>query len=366
MKAENLKLNNFRNIENEIISFSDGVNVIWGENAQGKTNILESLWFFSVGKSFRAARDREMVSFNKEKAFLELSFISDKREQKISAEIPETGRKKVFINGVKTVKASEIAGSFTSVLFSPEHLTLIKDGSLERRKFLDCAITLHRPAYVDLLINYNKTLEQKNAALKKAAENKSYYETLEIWDKKLSLSGAKIILIRDRYINLLKSKAKDIHFKLTEGKESLDIDYLSAAGQRDNEKETENELYSLFEKNRKEDILKGFTSIGPQREDIDISINNIKARAFASQGQQRSCVLSLKIAEAELLEEEYGEKPVLLLDDVLSELDMKRQKFILEEIGKGQVIITCCESERFLKTVKNAKAINVQGGKIFT
>lgn len=364
MNATSLKLFNFRNISDETIEFSDGVNIIWGENAQGKTNILEALWFFSVGKSFRASRDKEIIAFGEQKTQAELVFTSNGREQLLKAEIPETGRKKIHINGIKAIKASEIIGNFNSVLFSPEHLSLVKDGSSERRKFLDCAITQLRPGYVDLLLNYQKILDQKNAALKKSLENKSYMDTLDIWDEKLSTVGAKITKAREKYIEMLIKKAQLIHFDISDNTEKLSLKYNSSTEEKQNEENAAKELLKLQLDNRKTDILRGCTSTGPHRDDFEILINNIAARKFASQGQQRSCVLSLKIAESMILEEEYSEQPVLLLDDVLSELDSQRQNYILEKIGRGQVIITCCETEKFLSTLKSAKTLHVEGGKI--
>lgn len=362
MEAKSLFLENFRNIEKQKIDFSSGVNVIWGENAQGKTNILEALWICSLGKSFRASNDKELISFEKQRAHIALEFYSEKREQIFEFIIKNQGRKEVTLNGVKKNKRSEILGEFNSVLFSPEHLNLVKDASSERRKFLDSAICRIYPNYADILNKFNKTLEQRNRLLKNIAEKKGSELQLDTWDEMLSISGAKIITLRLRYLKLLEYKASANHFDISGKQEKLTLDFITCVTDFKSSASIAEELLSLIKKNRKIDLIRGCTCVGPHRDDIDIKINGYSAKSFGSQGQQRSCVLSLKTAEAELLKEEYGEAPVLLLDDVLSELDSMRQSYILDKIESSQVIITCCDYESVNK-YKNANLIHIVGGK---
>ncbi len=362
MEAKSLFLENFRNIQKQKISFSSGVNVIWGENAQGKTNILEAILLCSLAKSFRAASDKEVINFDAQKAYIALEFLSSQREQKFEFNIKTQGRKEVFLNGVKKNKSSEIIGEFNSVLFSPEHLNLVKASSSERRKFLDSAICRIKPKYADILNRYLKILEQRNRLLKNIEEKKASVLQLDDWDEMLSVSGAKIIVTRQRFIKLLEQKAAANHFDISGQREKLSLDYISCIDLVSDVSSAASELIKKQKQNRDIDLIRGCTCIGPHRDDIDIKINSYSAKSFGSQGQQRSCVLSLKTAEADLLREEYNEAPVLLLDDVLSELDLKRQSYILDKIDSSQVIITCCDFESVSK-YKNANLINIVNGK---
>jgi DNA replication and repair protein RecF len=357
MIANKLKMVDFRNIKEETILFSDGVNILCGENAQGKTNILEALWFFSSGKSFRATREKDVIHFNQPITKLSLEYETRQRENSLEMNIPRAGKKEIFINGVKTKKQSELVGSFTSVLFSPEHLTLIKDGPNERRRFIDFAMCQLKPRYLMLLSEYLKLLERRNATLKMAAFDKTIYDTLDIWDEKLSACGSELIVYRNEFVKSISAYAYKNHFELSGGLEELFVKYIWFGGFEPIDKEEVRQIFLEQLKNHREnDIRDGNTAVGPHRDDIEILINGFPARIFASQGQQRSAVLSLKIAEAEQLFNEYGEEPVLLLDDVLSELDAKRQEFIIKKIENKQVILTCCEPERF---------VNLTKGKVF-
>lgn len=364
MIAKSLSLKNFRNIGEAELIFNSGVNIICGENAMGKTNVIEGLWLFSSGKSFRASREKEVISFNNEHSNLRLNFGSNDRDSKFEIDIYKHSKKSIALNGVKIKKLSEIVGVFTSVLFSPEHLTLVKDGPSQRRRFIDIALCQLKPKYLNLLSEYNKLLEQKNAALKKAYENSSIIDTLDIWDEKIAFIGSQIICLREIFINELLECAKIIHSELSNDLEELQIKYLWFGDFTAN---SQMEVLSAYKEKQKElrksELKEGITLCGPHRDDIEILLNTLPVRLYGSQGQQRSCVLSLKLAEAEIIYREYNEYPLLLLDDVLSELDHKRQEYIVEKIKDKQVIITCCETEKF-KNLKIGKVFRVNNGVI--
>ncbi len=364
MFAKSLCLKNFRNISNQQLIFNSGVNIICGENAMGKTNVIEGLWLFSSGKSFRATREKEVISFNQDNSNLKLNFFANNRDNKFEIDLFRHTKKSINLNGVKIKKLSEIVGVFTSVLFSPEHLTLVKDGPSERRRFIDIALCQLKPKYLSLLSEYNKLLEQKNAALKKAYTNSSIIDTLDIWNEKIAIIGSEIICFRALFINELLEFAKIIHNELSDGLEILSLKYLWFS---DLSATNHNEVYSTYKQKQKQlrhlELKEGITLCGPHRDDIDICLNGLSVRLYGSQGQQRSCVLSLKLAEAELIYKEYNEYPLLLLDDVLSELDHKRQEYIVEKIKDKQVIITCCDIEK-LNNLKIGKVFYVANGVI--
>lgn len=364
MLAKSLELTNFRNIKNARLDFDNGVNIIFGENAQGKTNIIEALWFFSVGKSFRASKEKEVINFDADFSKIQLDFFSNGRDNTFKIEIPKTGRKAILLNDIALKKVSEIAGNFTSVLFSPEHLTLVKDGPSERRRFMDYALCQLKPRYISLLLEYGKVLEQRNWALKQSFSDSSLYDTLDIWDEKAAKTGSEIIFKRNEFINLALILAKEEHFKLSSGAEELNLKYIWSGDFEPNDK---NEIYEFllkaYKENRKQEIREGISLFGPHRDDIGITLNGYPARHYGSQGQQRSCVLSLKTAEAGLIYNEYGEYPLFLLDDVLSELDTNRQRYIIEKIKDRQVIITCCEAARF-ENINGSKTFLIDKGQL--
>ena len=361
MKATCLELKNFRNIENAALFFDSGMNIIYGQNAQGKTNVIEALWLFSVAKSFRAAREREIITHGMPQSEQRLLFENEVRQNEIKINIARGERKKIFKNGVKIAKTRELIGNFYSVLFCPEHLSLVKDGPGERRRFLDMALCQLKPRYMALLEEYNRLLLQKNSLLKDRA-GKSL-DTLDIWNEKLSAAGAQIALQRLEYVGLLQKYAENVLYELSGGAENITIDYIFCGEALKEPRDLKSELLSLFDRNRQRELKEGVCLFGPHRDDLEIKINGFSARLFASQGQQRSCVLALKAAEADILYTQTGEAPVMLLDDVLSELDGVRQKFLIQKIIKKQVIITCCEPEHNLKGLE-AKLFYVKSGRI--
>lgn len=364
MKVHELRFENYRNLKNNTILPSEKVNVIYGENAQGKTNLLEVIWLFCGGHSFRGAKENEMIGFDKPLFKLSMKFSSYGREQ--DAEILFDKNKKIIrINGVDKNSSSYLTEVFSAVVFSPEHLNLIKRGPNVRRRFLDAAICQHRIQYASLLSKYNQIINQRNALLKDIYRHSELKDTLSIWDDSLTVIGARILRERFDYLQRLREPAKGFHTGISCGKEKLDIAYLSSikADEDDSIEALRDKLSEAFKNSRREDCHTGYTSQGPHRDDLDIKLNGISARRFGSQGQQRSAVLSLKLSEASLLYEKNGERPVILLDDVLSELDNNRQDFLLNKVEDYQVFVTCCE-ESNKEQLQNGKVFYISDGEV--
>lgn len=364
MKVIALKFENYRNLKDNIIQPCEGVNIIYGDNAQGKTNLLEALWLFCGGHSFRTSKDNEIIAWSKSFARLEMRFFGQDREQ--NAKILIKGSKKnVTINGVEKKSAASLIERYCAVVFSPEHLSLIKRGPSERRKFIDSAICREKLKNAVILSKYNRVLNQRNTLLKDICRRPSLEDTLSIWDEPIIKNGAILIKKRLEYVKMLSVYASQYHQGISNGKEELKIKYISNADitEDDSLDVIENKLREKFEKNSKDDIRTGVTNYGPHRDDIEILINNKNARAFASQGQQRSAVLSLKLAEASVLKNRMGEEPIILLDDVLSELDSSRQNFLLNELNGCQVFITCCEKSN-KEQLKDGKIFYIKNGQV--
>lgn len=346
MRAEQMELRDFRNLRETVWRPGPGVNVIWGENAQGKTNLLEALWLFTGSKSFRGARDRELVALGRTEACLSLTFQAEEREQEAVLKIGS--RRAAELNGVPQTSASALAGRFCGVVFSPAHLTLVKGGPEERRRFVDAAYCQLRPGYLRSLREYLRALAQRNNLLKDCRGHGDPAGQLDIWDQRLAVAGARLLRARAAYIERLGPVAADIYRGLSAGKEGFEVRYRPAGeGLEDpagrDEKTLAESLYRVFGENRGEDMAAGFTTAGPHRDDLEVRIGGLSARVYGSQGQQRSAVLALKLAEATLLRNVTGEQPVALLDDVMSELDASRQDYILNHIHDWQVFVTCCD-----------------------
>ena len=366
MKVQRLGLKNFRNLADCDITPCEGVNVIYGENAQGKTNIIEALWLFCGGHSFRTARDSEVIQWNRDFARLEMQFFGQGREQTAALTFSR-GKKAVSINGVEKPSASALIEKFCAVAFSPEHLNLIKRGPGERRRFIDSAICREKLQNAVILSKYNRMLSQRNALLKDISRRPDLADTLDIWDRQLVSYGSALIRKRLDYMEMLAEKAAAFHSGISGGREALSIRYLATEdiSPQDDVKEIGRRFAAKCERGRKNDIHLGVTMTGPHRDDIEILINGKNARSYASQGQQRSAVLSLKLAEAAVLKERMGEEPVILLDDVLSELDNSRQDFLLNELKGCQVFITCCEQSN-KEQLREGRIFNVSRGVIST
>ncbi|MBQ0084480.1 MAG: DNA replication/repair protein RecF [Clostridiales bacterium] len=352
MILKSIKLKNYRNINEAELLADSKMNVICGDNAQGKTNIIEAIWSITGAKSFRGSKDSEIIMFGKEKAVIEAEFISFGVENNVKIEI--TDKKSIFIGG-KKVTAAELFEKFCAIVFSPADIFLISGEPAIRRKFLDISICGIYPKYIEFLRNYNRALVQRNSILKDCKNDASLKFFLDDFENEIIKNGEKIIEYRLRYLKKLEEFAPKIYLELSGKKEKLTAQYISSV--------KENFRKELKE-NRKEDILRGVTSVGPHRDDIAFKINGKSAREFSSQGQKRSIALTLKLASAEILKEVTGEQPVALLDDVMSELDKTRQDYILNHIENWQVFLTCCEKAHF-ENLEKGKIFTVKNGEIF-
>ena len=353
MWIKSIKLENFRNYNSEKINLEKDINIFYGENAQGKTNIIESIFLCSIGKSYRTNKDKEMIKINEKKAMVEIEYQKSDRDGKIKIEIEN--KKNIFINGIKIKKLSQLLGNINVVIFNPDDINILKGGPQNRRKFLDIMISQLKPNYIYNLNLYLKTLDQRNNYLKQIKEENKKEDLLDIWDEKLSEYAVNIYNYRKEFIEKIKNKIKDIHSEITENKEDIEIEYKS-------ECESKEKYLSLLKQRRKLDIIKGFTTKGIHRDDFMIYINNNPIDIYGSQGQHRTAILSLKICELNIIFDEIGEYPILLLDDFMSELDRKRRTHLLEKIKNTQVIITC--TEKFDIENKKILIYNVQEGKI--
>ena len=334
MYINEIKLKNFRNYNNQEIKLKKGINLFYGNNAQGKTNIIESIFLCSMGKYFRARRDKELIKFEEKNSNIEIKYTKKERDGNIKYIISE--EKNIFINSVQIKKMSEILGNINIVLFSPEDINIIKDGPSNRRKFLNMMISQLRPNYIYTYNLYLKTLEQRNNYLKNInLENKNDY-LLDIYDEKLAEYGVIINKYRNEFIEKIKEKIEVIHKKVTKEKETIKLKYISDCFEKE-------KFLKDLKENRNQDIEKGHTTIGIQRDDIYFFINTKKIDVYGSQGQQRTSILSLKLAELEIIKDEIGEYPILLLDDFMSELDEERRLNFLKNIENTQIIITCTD-----------------------
>ena len=334
MYIEKIRLQNFRNYENLEIDLNKNINIIYGENAQGKTNIIESIFLCAFGKSFRTSKEKEMIKFNKEKSLVEAFYQKKDRDGKIKIELGN--KKQISLNGIKIKKLSELLGNINIVIFTPEDINILRDGPAKRRRFLDMMIGQLRPNYVYNLNMYTKTIEQRNNYLRQIKEENKPEEMLEIWDEKLAEYGEKVYIYRKEFIEKIYNKINEIHGNITDNKETLKIEFISNCDNKEN-------YLKLLKERRKLDIIKGFTTKGIHRDDFVIYINGKEVNIYGSQGQNRTVVLSLKIAELNVIYEEIGEYPILLLDDFMSELDEVRRKNFLNNIKNTQVILTCTE-----------------------
>ena len=334
MWIKKIKINNFRNYKNQEINLEKNINIFYGENAQGKTNIIEAIFLSSMGKSFRAKKDKEMIMLGEENSSIELEYEKTDRDGKIKIEL---GNKKiVYINGIKIKKLSELLGKINVVIFTPDDINILKGGPQNRRRFLDIMISQLRPNYMYNLNLYLKTLEQRNNYLRQIKEENKNENMLDIWDEELSNYAINIYNYRKEFIEKIKNKIKNIHSEITNNKEEIEIEYLSECISKE-------KYLELLKQRRKLDIIKGYTTKGIHRDDFNIYINKKELGIYGSQGQHRTAILSLKLSELNIVKDEIDESPILLLDDFMSELDEKRRKNFLEKINDVQVIITCTE-----------------------
>ena len=348
MICKRVEYKDFRNIKDETVSFSPSTTILYGKNAQGKTNMLEGVYIFAQGKSHRAGRDSELVRFGADSARLTMTYESAGRENTLSLVI-EGGRHKIpYKNGIKLDRLSEMIGNFRAVLFSPEHLAIVKAGPSERRAFLDVAISQLRPVYMRTLQRYNTILMQRNALLKSMKQNTSasLISSLEAWSEQLSEYAARVAVVRADYAEKLSELTSELYADMTGKKESVFISYHGTSrigGDYGDEKRIREIYRRQLTENVEREIMLGSTQYGVHKDDVDIMLNDREAKFFASQGQQRSIVLTLKLAEGEYSKRETGEYPVFLLDDILSELDPARRSYVVSGIKDRQVIITSCD-----------------------
>ena len=366
MYIKNLSLINFRNYPDSTVTFSDGINVITGSNAQGKTNIIEAVNYLGCGRSFRCAKDKDMILLDKDSANIRAVIVSAEREQTLQARFFHASRREIFINDIKIKKLNELAGRLTSVMFGPDDLDIIKDSAAVRRKLMDTCLCQLRPAYMAALAEFNKLLKHKSRILKDYHEKPSLLDLLEDFNNRLAEQSAKLIYYRSAFVDLLNRKSSNIHGEFSQKSEELTIAY-KTIGDMEHTGKKPNELIKDVLAHQKlrypAELKSGQVLSGAHKDDLDIKINNMPVRNFASQGQMRTAAVSIKLAERDIHYDDRGEYPVLLLDDVLSELDSKRRNFILEKIKNGQVIITCCDNIN-APAVSGANIIRVKNGQI--
>ena len=355
MKVKSITLTDFRNFDSASVNFTADTNIICGSNAQGKTNLTEAVWLFTGNRSFRGSRDIELVKQGKEKSVIKAEFFADGRDQ--TAELYIGSNREAVLNGVKLQTPSELNEKFRAVVFSPDDLSLISEGPSERRHFCDTVISGFYPRYAEKSARYARALEQRKYVLKDYRTHPELDVLLDDFEAEIVKAGKEIIIYRKRFLERLSEYLPEIYSGLSGGKESISAEYISTGGVN------ESEFREKLIRSRETDAVMLSTSVGPHRDDVEILINGISARKFASQGQKRSAAITLRLAEAKLTEAITGISPIILLDDVMSELDPARQKYILNHIKGRQVLITCCDPEN-TKGLKAGKVIEIKDGVI--
>ena len=357
MRIKSLELLNYRNYETLQMNFSEGTNILYGNNAQGKTNILESIYVCATTKSHRGSRDKEMIRFEKDDAHIRMFVDKNGIEHKIDIHLKKNKTKGVAIDGLPIKKSSELMGLVNVVFFSPEDLTIIKSGPAERRRFIDMELCQLNKVYLHDISDYNRIVNQRNNLLKQAYFEPALKDTLDVWDAQLVRYGQRVIRERERFIAQLNELIMPIHQKLSGGKEQLTLHYEPNV--------TADMLEEELFLRRESDLRLKSTTVGPHRDDLGFYIDGMNVRKFGSQGQQRTAALSLKLAEIDLVKLFIKDTPILLLDDVLSELDSFRQNYLLESIRCIQTVITCTGLDEFINNQFNIdKIFRVKNGSI--
>ena len=360
MYIKNLDIANFRNYEKQSVSLSDGLNVFMGRNAQGKTNLLEAVCLCSIGKSPRTPRDKELIRWQQQRSRVKVVCATRAGDESVEIILDKSENKRVAINSLPISRMGELMGVVSTVFFSPDEIKIVSSSPTERRQFMDIALCQISRAYFYVLQRYNKILSQRNKLLK---SGRATDDALEVWDLQLAENGAKIIKTRRGFISRLAPFAKQNHEFLTDGEETLDLSYEGIEG------ETLEEITAAFtdelKKHRERDLTLGFTGVGPQKDDMKISAGGVDVRSYGSQGQRRTAALALKLAELDLYKQEKGDSPILLLDDVLSELDKPRQKKLLARTVGLQTVLTCTHIEDdVFADLTGYKVFNVVGGSV--
>ena len=357
MKIKSLKLKNFRNYDLLNLEFDEATNIFYGDNAQGKTNILEALYLTGTTKSHRGTKDRDMNQFGKDESHLEMIVEKNGIDYQLDMHLKKNSPKGIAINKMPIRKASELFGIINMVFFSPEDLNIIKNGPAERRRFIDLELSQLDKVYLNDLSNYNKIVNQRNHLLKEIEFNKSAFSTLDVWDMLLVHYGERILTRRKVFIEQVNEIVSKIHRKLTGNREELILIYEPSNGNISFEQ--------AIKKNKEKDLRLKSTSVGPHRDDICFMVKDMDIRRFGSQGQQRTAALSLKLSEIELVKKTIKDNPVLLLDDVLSELDKHRQNYLLDSIDDIQTLITCTGVDEFVNhRFSINKVFHVQNGQV--
>lgn len=363
MRILSIDLQNYRNYPSLHLEFDRGIHIFYGDNAQGKTNLLEAIYLSSVNKSFRTPNDREMIRFSDEESHIKLWFEKQGITHRIDMHLRKSKRKGIAVDGVPVKKAGEFIGLLNVILFSPEDLQIVKEGPSERRRFLDTEISLTDKVYYYAYLNYKKALEERNQLLKDVAVDPSLEGTIDAWDESLVKAGKALIAGRMKFLAEISGITALIHRTITGGKEDLILNYEPDV--------PEEEFAAKLKSAREKDLRAKTTTVGPHRDDIafflktDENAEPIDARVYGSQGQQRTAALSLKLSEIEYLKRKTGEAPVLLLDDVLSELDSGRQRFLLDSLAGVQTFITCTGLEEFVRhRIELDKTYHVTNGVI--
>lgn len=357
MIIESIELKDFRNYEALNLNFDAGVNILYGDNAQGKTNVLEAVYVGCTSKSHKSVKDRELIRFAREESHIKLNLLKKDVPYRIDMHIKKNKSKGIALNGVPIRRASQLFGLAGVVFFSPEDLSIIKNGPSERRRFIDMELCQLNKLYVHNLISYNKTINQRNKLLKENAEQPDFEAMLEIYDEQMVKYGSELITVRETFVDRLNEILSEVHGRITEGKETLRLLY---------EKNTSAEEFAKnLKKARFQEKKQKMSLVGPHRDDLCFLVNDTDIRHFGSQGQQRTAALSLKLSELSLMEQVTGDTPVLLLDDVLSELDRKRQNMLLNSMKNIQTLITCTGLDDFINNRFHIdKIFKVQNGTV--
>ena len=362
MYIKNIELKNFRNYDELKLNFDKNVNLILGMNAQGKTNLIEAVYVSSIGRSFRTSKDSDLIGFDKEQARVLVETVRDEDEGSVEILFRRDQKKFAKVNGIKINKSSELLKNVYIVIFSPEDLKIVKDEPEKRRKFIDRELCQIKPAYYDALSNCKKILNQRNAYLKEFEINPSI---IDIWDIQLAACGASIIQYRNEFVKKISDIGCEIHSGITNGREKLTIKYAPNIRMCEDKKTQEELFYDILKSSYENDLRQRSTTKGPHKDDIEFFIDGINVRSFGSQGQQRTAALSLKLAEISIIREESGEAPILLLDDVMSELDIQRQEYLVKTLSQVQLFITTTEIPDILKEkFPHARTYYVENGSI--
>ena len=362
MYIKNIQLTNFRNYDFLETEFHKNVNLILGNNAQGKTNLLEAIYITSIGRSFRTNKDSDLVYFGADFAKIKVEAEKELYNTSVDIVVKKDSKKSIKKDGVTVKRTSDLLENIFIVIFSPEDLKIVKDEPEKRRKFIDRELCQMKPAYYESLSNYKKILLQRNTYLKEENIDQSI---LDLWDIQLARYGAKIMQMRKLFIDKISNISHEIHSSITNGRENLVIKYHPNLDLYENLKEQEDFFYEELKKSYGNDLKQRTTTKGPHKDDISFIVNDINMRNFGSQGQQRTCALSLKLAELHLIKEETGEDAILLLDDVMSELDIQRQEYLIKTLKENQLFITTTDlDEKLFQAFPDAKVIYIESGKL--